>query len=132
MGNTIESHEGWIKDIDEVTGGKVSFPIIGDKQRQVALAYDMIDHQDATNVDEKGIAFTIRSVFFIDPNKKIRTILSYPASTPPRSCASSTRCRPATSTRSPPRSTGCPVTTSSSPPASRTRRPRSCSPTSAS
>lgn len=40
-----------------------------------------IDHQDATNVDEKGIAFTIRSVFIIDPNKKIRTILSYPAST---------------------------------------------------
>jgi len=40
-----------------------------------------IDHQDATNVDEKGIAFTIRSVFIIDSNKKIRTILSYPAST---------------------------------------------------
>jgi alkyl hydroperoxide reductase subunit AhpC len=79
--NTIDSHEGWIKDIDEVTGGKVSFPIIGDKERKVALAYDMIDHQDATNVDEKGIAFTIRSVFFIDPKKTIRTILSYPAST---------------------------------------------------
>ncbi|CAG9942985.1 unnamed protein product [Clonostachys rosea f. rosea IK726] len=79
--NTIESHDGWIKDIAEVTGGNVGFPIIGDKQRQVALAYDMIDHQDATNVDEKGIAFTIRSVFFIDPKKKIRTILSYPAST---------------------------------------------------
>lgn len=40
-----------------------------------------LDHQDATNVDSKGIAFTIRSVFIIDPNKKIRTILSYPAST---------------------------------------------------
>ena len=40
-----------------------------------------IDHQDATNVDEKGIAFTIRSVFVIDPKKTIRTILSYPAST---------------------------------------------------
>jgi alkyl hydroperoxide reductase subunit AhpC len=39
--NTIESHEGWIKDIDEVTGGKVTFPIIGDKERKVALAYDM-------------------------------------------------------------------------------------------
>ncbi|TQV98426.1 hypothetical protein V2A60_007832 [Cordyceps javanica] len=79
--NTIESHDGWIKDIAEVTGGNVGFPIIGDKQRQVALAYDMIDHQDATNVDSKGIAFTIRSVFFIDPKKTIRTILSYPAST---------------------------------------------------
>lgn len=40
-----------------------------------------IDYQDTTNVDEKGIAFTIRSVFFIDPKKAIRTILSYPAST---------------------------------------------------
>ena len=40
-----------------------------------------IDHQDASNVDSKGIAFTIRSVFIIDPKKTIRTILSYPAST---------------------------------------------------
>ena len=40
-----------------------------------------LDHQDATNVDSKGIAFTIRSVFIIDPKKTIRTILSYPAST---------------------------------------------------
>ncbi|KAK0762833.1 hypothetical protein N5P37_004355 [Trichoderma harzianum] len=79
--NTVDSHKGWIDDIKEVTGGHVTFPIIGDKQRQVSLLYDMIDHQDATNVDEKGIAFTIRSVFFIDPKKKIRTILSYPAST---------------------------------------------------
>ena len=39
--NTIESHEGWIKDIGEVTGGNVEFPIIGDKQRQVSLLYDM-------------------------------------------------------------------------------------------
>ena len=48
-----------------------------------AQAYDdtRIDHQDATNVDSKGIAFTIRSVFVIDPKKTIRTILSYPAST---------------------------------------------------
>lgn len=43
--------------------------------------FSRIDHQDATNVDEKGIAFTIRSVFIIDPKKTIRTILSYPAST---------------------------------------------------
>jgi len=79
--NTIESHGGWIKDIDEIAGSNLSFPIIGDKERKVALAYDMIDHQDATNVDSKGIAFTIRSVFIIDPKKTIRLILSYPAST---------------------------------------------------
>ena len=41
----------------------------------------MLDHQDTTNVDQKGIAFTIRSVFIIDPKKTIRLILSYPAST---------------------------------------------------
>ncbi|KAK7746536.1 peroxiredoxin 1 [Diatrype stigma] len=79
--NTLGSHEGWIKDIAEVTGGKVSFPIIADKERKVAYLYDMLDYQDTTNVDEKGIAFTIRSVFIIDPSKKIRLILSYPAST---------------------------------------------------
>jgi len=79
--NTIESHGGWIKDIDEISGSSLKFPIIGDKDRKIALSYDMIDHQDATNVDSKGIAFTIRSVFIIDPKKTIRTILSYPAST---------------------------------------------------
>ncbi|KIW01611.1 uncharacterized protein PV09_07082 [Verruconis gallopava] len=79
--NTIESHSGWIKDIDEISGSKLTFPIIGDKDRKIALAYDMIDHQDATNVDSKGIAFTIRSVFIIDPKKTIRLIMSYPAST---------------------------------------------------
>ncbi|KAB5578081.1 mitochondrial peroxiredoxin PRX1 [Coniochaeta sp. 2T2.1] len=79
--NTLQSHEGWISDIKEVTGSQVKFPIIGDKERKVAYLYDMIDHQDTTNVDSKGIAFTIRSVFVIDPKKTIRTILAYPAST---------------------------------------------------
>ena len=79
--NTIESHGGWIQDIDEISGSKLRFPIIGDKQRKVAYLYDMLDHQDTTNVDQKGIAFTIRSVFIIDPKKTIRLILSYPAST---------------------------------------------------
>ena len=47
----------------------------------VADPFIRIDHQDATNVDEKGIAFTIRSVFFIDPKKTIRLTIAYPAST---------------------------------------------------
>lgn len=51
------------------------------KMSDGALTAGRIDHQDATNVDAKGIAFTIRSVFIIDPKKTIRTILSYPAST---------------------------------------------------
>ncbi|TPX07163.1 uncharacterized protein E0L32_010866 [Thyridium curvatum] len=79
--NTIDSHDGWLKDIEDVTSYLPSFPIIGDKERKVAYLYDMLDYQDTTNVDAKGIAFTIRSVFFIDPKKTIRCILSYPAST---------------------------------------------------
>jgi alkyl hydroperoxide reductase subunit AhpC len=39
--NTVESHGGWIRDIDEIAGAKLSFPIIGDKDRQIAFAYDM-------------------------------------------------------------------------------------------
>ncbi|RYP47434.1 hypothetical protein DL768_006496 [Monosporascus sp. mg162] len=46
--NTLGSHEGWIKDIDEVTGGKVTFPIIADKERKIAYLYDMIDYQDTS------------------------------------------------------------------------------------
>ncbi|CAI5760246.1 unnamed protein product [Candida verbasci] len=77
--NNTDSHKGWIKDIDEVTGSKLTFPIIADPERKVAHLYDMIDYQDATNVDDKGVQFTIRSVFIIDPKKTIRLILSYPA-----------------------------------------------------
>ncbi|EAW10324.1 peroxiredoxin [Aspergillus clavatus NRRL 1] len=79
--NGTESHKAWIKDIDEVNGSKLTFPIIADPSRKIAHLYDMVDYQDTTNVDEKGIAFTIRSVFIIDPAKKIRLIMAYPAST---------------------------------------------------
>ncbi|KAI9865373.1 MAG: hypothetical protein M1813_002262 [Trichoglossum hirsutum] len=79
--NTLESHSGWIKDINELSNTNLTFPIIADKERKVSFLYDMLDYQDTTNVDSKGIAFTIRSVFIIDPKKTIRLILSYPAST---------------------------------------------------
>lgn len=79
--NDIEHHHQWVKDINEISNTNLRFPVIGDKERKVAYAYDMLDHQDTTNVDQKGIAFTIRSVFVIDPKKTIRLILSYPAST---------------------------------------------------
>jgi alkyl hydroperoxide reductase subunit AhpC len=79
--NNADSHKAWIKDIDEVTGSKLTFPIIADPLRKVAHLYDMIDYQDASNVDDKGVQFTIRSVFIIDPKKKVRLILAYPAST---------------------------------------------------
>ncbi|PWY66981.1 mitochondrial peroxiredoxin PRX1 [Aspergillus eucalypticola CBS 122712] len=79
--NGTESHHAWIKDIDEVNGSNLKFPIISDPERKVAYLYDMVDYQDTTNVDAKGMALTIRSVFIIDPSKKIRLIMSYPAST---------------------------------------------------
>jgi len=77
----LDSHEKWIQDINEVSGSNLGFPIIADKSRKVAYLYDMIDYQDTTNVDAKGMALTIRAVFFIDPKKIIRAIIYYPAST---------------------------------------------------
>ncbi|GFF25835.1 mitochondrial peroxiredoxin PRX1 [Aspergillus udagawae] len=79
--NSIESHDGWINDITELAGCSLTFPVIGDEDRRIAHTYDMLDHQDTTNVDARGIAYTIRSVFIIDPNKVIRLIQAYPAST---------------------------------------------------
>ncbi|CAN6621599.1 peroxiredoxin Prx1p, mitochondrial [Trichomonascus vanleenenianus] len=79
--NDTSSHHAWIKDINEVAGSNLTFPIIADPERKVAHLYDMVDYQDTTNVDKKGIAFTIRSVFIIDPKKTIRLIMAYPAST---------------------------------------------------
>jgi alkyl hydroperoxide reductase subunit AhpC len=79
--NSAQSHHVWIKDINEVNGSDLKFPIVADPERKVAHLYDMVDYQDTTNVDQKGMAFTIRSVFIIDPAKTIRLILSYPAST---------------------------------------------------
>jgi len=83
--NALDSHDKWIKDINEY-GGKfgptnVDFPIIADQDRKISTTYDMLDALDATNVDAKGIPFTIRTVFVIDPKKVIRLTLSYPAST---------------------------------------------------
>lgn len=79
--NDLKSHEEWIKDINDISKTNLQFPIIADADRKVAWLYDMVDAQDLTNIDEKGIAFTIRSVFVIDPAKKVRLTMMYPAST---------------------------------------------------
>ncbi|KAI1389868.1 mitochondrial peroxiredoxin PRX1 [Hypoxylon trugodes] len=79
--NDLSSHEKWIADINEICSADLQFPIIADADRRVAFLYDMVDAQDLTNIDQKGIAFTIRSVFIIDPAKKIRLTMMYPAST---------------------------------------------------
>jgi alkyl hydroperoxide reductase subunit AhpC len=79
--NTMESHEKWILDINETQNTIVKFPIIADFDRSVATLYGMLDGQDPTNVDKKGMPLTVRSVFIIDPNDTIRLMITYPAST---------------------------------------------------
>jgi thioredoxin-dependent peroxiredoxin len=69
-----DSHKKWIVDIEETQGTKINYPIVADHDRKVAGLYDMI-HPEANDT------FTVRSVFFIDPNKKIRALITYPAST---------------------------------------------------
>lgn len=70
----LSDHQGWKKDIEETQACRVSFPLIADPDRKIATAYDMI-HPSANDT------LTVRSVFIIDPNRKIRLILNYPAST---------------------------------------------------
>ncbi len=70
----VESHERWIADIDETQSTRVDFPIIADPDRQVATLYDMI-HPNAS------ATHTVRSLFVIDPQKRVRLIITYPAST---------------------------------------------------
>jgi alkyl hydroperoxide reductase subunit AhpC len=72
--DTVESHKGWINDINETQGVEVNFPIIGDENREIALAYDMI-HPNAS------LTATVRSLFIIGPDKKIKLTITYPAST---------------------------------------------------
>ncbi|MES1927193.1 peroxiredoxin [Salinisphaera sp. T31B1] len=71
--DSVEDHKRWSADIEETQGCAVNFPIIGDTDRKVAELYDMI-HPNA------GDTSTVRSVFVIDPNKKVRMTLTYPKS----------------------------------------------------
>ena len=70
----IDSHHGWVKDINETQNTTVEFPIIADSDRKVAELYDMI-HPNAS------ATATVRSVFIIGPDRKIKLTLTYPAST---------------------------------------------------
>ncbi|PWW72557.1 thioredoxin-like protein [Tuber magnatum] len=58
-----------------------SFPIIADEKCEIAWLYDMVDAQNSMNIGQEGTAFTVRTVFIIDPEKKIKLTMSYPAST---------------------------------------------------
>ena len=70
----MKDHEGWIKDINETQNTKVNFPMIADPERKISILYDMIHPNASEN-------FTVRSVFVIGPDKKVKLTLTYPAST---------------------------------------------------
>src|SRR5690606_33359739 len=72
--DSVKSHEGWIPDINETQNCTVDYPILADEDKSVSTLYDMF-HPEAND------KFTVRSVFIIDPNKKIRAMITYPAST---------------------------------------------------
>ncbi len=70
----VESHGRWAGDIKDVTGSALNFPIIGDESRQVSDLYGMI-HPNANDTQ------TVRSVFVVGPDKKVKLMITYPAST---------------------------------------------------
>ncbi len=70
----VESHKGWILDINETQNCTVNYPILADEDKKVSELYGMIHPQSLDSL-------TVRTVFIIDPNKKIRLMLTYPAST---------------------------------------------------
>ena len=70
----MKDHEGWIKDINETQQTTVNFPMIADPDRKISDLYDMIHPNASEN-------FTVRSVFVIGPDKKVKLTLTYPAST---------------------------------------------------
>lgn len=69
--DTLENHQVWIKEIEEIMQVNIGFPIIADDKKEIAELYGMIHHNSHSN-------FTIRSVFIIGPDKKIRLTLTYP------------------------------------------------------
>jgi alkyl hydroperoxide reductase subunit AhpC len=70
----VEDHHGWSQDIEDTQGIKLNFPLVADPDRVVSDKYDMI-HPQADNT------FTVRSVFVVDDDKKVRLTITYPAST---------------------------------------------------
>jgi alkyl hydroperoxide reductase subunit AhpC len=70
----LDSHKGWVGDIEETQGTALNFPLIADPDRKVSELYDMI-HPNASDT------FTVRSVFIIGPDKKVKLTITYPAST---------------------------------------------------
>ena len=81
--DSVDDHHQWKKDIESTQGSKVEYPIIGDENLEVSKLYNMLPaDEEGTSSDRTAINnATVRSVFIVDPNKKIRLILVYPMTT---------------------------------------------------
>jgi thioredoxin-dependent peroxiredoxin len=81
--DTVEDHEKWVKDIEETQGHKVTYPIIDGSDLKIAKAYDMLHPNASGDAKQRTAAdnATVRSVFVIGPDKKIKATLTYPMST---------------------------------------------------
>jgi alkyl hydroperoxide reductase subunit AhpC len=77
--DTAAEHEQWIADINETQGAKVNFPIIADKDREVAMLFGMLDPTHFRHGSNLGRTQTVRDVFIISPSKRVELVLSYPA-----------------------------------------------------
>jgi alkyl hydroperoxide reductase subunit AhpC len=81
--DTVQDHERWIHDIEETQGHRVDYPLVGDPELKVAKAYDMLPEEAGETCEGRTPAdnATVRSVFVIGPDKKIKATLTYPMST---------------------------------------------------
>ena len=79
----IESHSEWAKDIQETQGAKVNYPMIGDRDLSIAKLYDMLPESETGTSEGRTAATnqTVRSVFIIGPDKRIKLMLTYPMTT---------------------------------------------------
>src|SRR5436305_11164889 len=79
----VSSHQKWATDIEETQGHKVTYPMIGDTQLKISKLYDMLpaDAGDTSDVRTAATNATVRTVYVISPDKKIKLMLSYPMST---------------------------------------------------
>jgi alkyl hydroperoxide reductase subunit AhpC len=79
----VDDHVRWSKDIEETQGHKVTYPMIGDPELKVAKAYDMLPEEAGSTSQGRTAAdnATVRSVFVVGPDKKVKAMLTYPMST---------------------------------------------------
>jgi thioredoxin-dependent peroxiredoxin len=76
--DAVDSHAGWASDIKDVTGSEVNFPLIADQDHSIAEKYDMLPASAGTSLAE---VLTVRSVYIVGPDNKVKLSLTYPAST---------------------------------------------------